>query len=193
MSPAAPTQAPARALPTPDSTARLGRALAAAVRAHAPAIGDQGLQVNLCGDLGSGKTALVRGWLRALGVTGPVRSPTFAVLEPYVVAAHFPGTIRRTGLEVHSVSSLDFYHFDFYRFANPSEFSAAGFRDLFGAGHICAIEWPEKAGERLPTADLTIALQVEGEGRSATLTAASTLGQACLDSALKEFDSTAAD
>ena len=182
-----------RTLATPADSDRLGRALAAATREHVKAIATEGWQVNLSGDLGSGKTAMVRGWLRALGVSGPVRSPTFTVLEPYVVSLEPPeGTGRPMGLEVQSVSSLDFYHFDFYRFADPSEFSTAGFRDLFGAGRICAIEWPEKAGERLPGADLAITLQVEGDGRRATMTASSTLGHACLDSALKEFDSTAA-
>ncbi len=181
-----------RALETPADTDRLGRALAAASRKHAPAIAQAGLQVNLSGDLGSGKTALVRGWLRALGIEGPVRSPTFTVLEPYVVSIGHASSGRRTGLELHSVSSLDFYHFDFYRFADPSEFSTAGFRDQFGPGRICAIEWPEKAGERLPGADLSITLQVDGDGRRATMAAASTLGHECLDSALKEFDATAA-
>jgi tRNA threonylcarbamoyladenosine biosynthesis protein TsaE len=181
-----------RVLETPADTDRLGRALAAASREHVQAIAQAGLQVNLIGDLGSGKTALARGWLRALGIEGPVRSPTFTVLEPYVVSFGASGSSRPAGLEVQSVSSLDFYHFDFYRFADPSEFSTAGFRDQFGPGRICAIEWPEKAGERLPGADLAITLQVEGDGRRATMTATSTLGHACLDSALKEFDSTAA-
>jgi tRNA threonylcarbamoyladenosine biosynthesis protein TsaE len=182
-----------RTLATPADTDRLGRALAAATREHAQAMTQSGLQVNLSGDLGSGKTALVRGWLRALGIAGPVRSPTFTVLEPYAVKLEPPGaTGRPKGLEVQSVSSLDFYHFDFYRFADPAEFSTAGFRDLFGTGHLCVIEWPEKAGERLPGADLAITLQVEGDGRRATMAATSTLGHACLDSALKEFDTTAA-
>jgi len=104
-----------------------------------------------------------------LGVSGPVKSPTFALLEPY------------------SVSSLDFYHFDFYRFADPSEFGSSGFRDHFGPGRICAIEWPERAGPRLPTADLSIALSVDGDGRTVSITAASQLGEACLTSALEEF------
>jgi tRNA threonylcarbamoyladenosine biosynthesis protein TsaE len=180
-----------RVLETPADTDRLGRALAAASREHVQAIAQAGMQVNLSGDLGSGKTALVRGWLRALGIEGAVRSPTFTVLEPYVVSFGPSGLGRPAGLEVQSISSLDFYHFDFYRFADPSEFSTAGFRDQFGPGRICAIEWPEKAGERLPGADLAITLQVEGDGRRATMTAASTVGHACLDSALKEFDSTA--
>jgi tRNA threonylcarbamoyladenosine biosynthesis protein TsaE len=181
-----------RALPTAADTARLGRALTHACRIHASSIAAQGLQVNVRGDLGVGKTAMVRGWLRGFGVGGPIRSPTFAVLEPYVVALHQQAPVGRSGLEAQSVSSLDFYHFDFYRFADPEEFSTAGFREQFGPGRVCAIEWPERAGERLPGADLTITLQVEGDGRIATLSATSTLGQACLESALKEFDTPAA-
>ena len=159
---------------------------------HAQAIAREGLQVNLSGDLGSGKTSLIRAWLRGFGIRGPVRSPSFAVLEPYVVLLPHSASRNANGLEAESISSLDFYHFDFYRFAEPSEFSTAGFRDHFGPARICAIEWPEKAGERLPTADVSIALAVEGSGRRATLAARSELGRACLDSALKIFDTTAA-
>ena len=181
-----------RSLPTAADTDRLGRALAQACRVQEAAISANGLQVSLRGDLGSGKTALIRGWLRGFGVRGPIRSPTFAVLESYVVTPHQAPTAGRSALEAQTISSLDFYHFDFYRFADPAEFSAAGFREQFGPGRICAIEWPEKAGDRLPEADLTITLQLEGNGRLATLVAVGTLGHACLASALKEFDSTAA-
>ena len=156
-------------LPDADATSRFGHALGRAVQRHLDDVRAQGLQLNVSGELGAGKTALVRALLRALGVSGPVKSPTFALLEPY------------------SVSSLDFYHFDFYRFADPSEFGSSGFRDHFGPGRICAIEWPERAGPRLPTADLSIALSVDGDGRRASVTAASQLGQACLTSALGEF------
>lgn len=168
---------PAVTLPLPDAaaTASLGHALARAVQRHLEAIRTHGLQLNLSGDLGAGKTALVRALLQALGVAGPVKSPTFALLEPY------------------AVSSLDFYHFDFYRFADPGEFGSSGFRELFGPGRICAIEWPERAGPRLPTADLSIALNVEGEGRVASIAAASELGHACLTSALEDYRTRNAD
>jgi tRNA threonylcarbamoyladenosine biosynthesis protein TsaE len=179
-----------RALPTAADTARLGAALAAACRAQAYALAAHGLQVALRGELGAGKTALVRGWLRALGIAGPIRSPTFAVVEPYRVALA-PPRVPHAGLEVQPDSSLDFYHFDFYRFADPAEF-AAGFREHFGPGAICAVEWPEKAGDRLPPADLAIELSVEGAGRRAELTAASERGHACLLAAAREFDTTAA-
>ena len=158
------------ALHDASATAALGQALGRAVQRHLDAIRSHGLQLNVSGDLGAGKTALVRAMLKALGVSGPVKSPTFALLEPY------------------TVSSLDFYHFDFYRFADPNEFGSSGFRDFFGPGRICAIEWPERAGSRLPTADLSIALSVEGDGRRASVAAASRLGEACLTSALEEFE-----
>jgi tRNA threonylcarbamoyladenosine biosynthesis protein TsaE len=171
-------------------TDRLGRALCRACEGHAAAIAAQGLQVRMYGDLGSGKTSLVRGWLRAWGVTGPIRSPTFAVLEPYVVFVPQARTAGLPGVEAQNNSSLNFYHFDFYRFADPAEFSI-GFRELFGPASICAIEWPEKAGDRLPPADLSIHLAVERDGRRATLSAASELGQACLESTVREFETAA--
>lgn len=179
------------ALPTPDDTARLGHALAAACRAHAAAIAAHGLQVDLDGDLGVGKTAVVRAWLRALGVTGTIRSPSFSVVETYVVSLHQSTPLADIRLEAQEISSLDFYHIDFYRFADPDEFSS-GFRELFGPGAVCAVEWPGKAGSRLPAADITIALRVEGEGRRATLSAASELGDRCLQSAMEELKADAA-
>ena len=139
--------------------------------ARISAIEREGFQLNLSGDLGTGKTAIVRAVLRALGVHGPIKSPTFSLLEPY------------------KVSRLDFYHFDFYRFEDPAEFASAGFRDCFGPGRICAIEWPEKAGRRLSSADLTIALAIEGTGRRATIAATSEQGLACLRSTLNGYSS----
>ena len=119
------------ALPTPDDTERLGRAFAAATVVHGAAIAAHGLQVDLDGDLGAGKSALVRAWLRALGVRGTIRSPTFSVVESYVVPVHQKApesAISADGrVESQKISSLDFYHIDFYRFADPTEFSA-GFR-----------------------------------------------------------------
>jgi len=150
------------ALADESATARLGEALARAVESNTPAIARTGLVVALAGDLGAGKTSVVRAMLRALGVTGTVRSPTFTLVEPYVV------------------SSLNFYHFDFYRLADPEEFSFAGFRDMFGPASVCLIEWPDKAAGSLPQADLRIALRVAGEGRHASVAAATELGAACL-------------
>ncbi|MGH6611655.1 MAG: tRNA (adenosine(37)-N6)-threonylcarbamoyltransferase complex ATPase subunit type 1 TsaE [Burkholderiaceae bacterium] len=148
------------------ATDALGRALAMAIQTHLDTIRARGVQLNLTGDLGAGKTSLVRAMLRALNVTGPVKSPTFALLEPY------------------AVSNLDFYHFDFYRLKSASEFSDTGFRDLFGPGRICAVEWPEKAEPRLPTADISIALTVDGDGRRATISTKGELGEACVRHAM---------
>jgi len=155
------------------ATTRLGAALAQAIERERTSIALRGLVIGLSGDLGAGKTSLVRAILRTLGMTGPVKSPTFALLEPYVV------------------SSLDFYHFDFYRFTDPREFAAAGFRELFGPGAVCAIEWPERAGD-LPSPDLALTLNVEEQGRRVDIAAHSELGAACLNEAIKRWEETAA-
>ena len=152
-----------------EATEAFGYSLAHAIEHRLDAILAAGLQIDLSGDLGAGKTAVVRAMLRALGITGSVKSPTFALLEPY------------------AVSSLDFYHFDFYRLKDPGEFSSTGFRELFGPGRICAIEWPERAGPRLPTADISITLTVEGDGRLATIRTASELGETCLSQAMTQI------
>lgn len=160
------------ALPDESATARLGALLAAALRAAEPAILQHGFVLTLSGDLGAGKTALVRACLRAFGVEGSIKSPTFTLLEPYVV------------------SRLNFYHFDFYRFDgskksgadNADEFTDAGFRELFGPGNVCAVEWPERAKGALPTPDLDVTLNVAGNGRVALLVARSEGGAACLQS-----------
>jgi tRNA threonylcarbamoyladenosine biosynthesis protein TsaE len=97
--------------------------------------------VALDGPLGAGKTTFVRHLLRALGVAGRVKSPTFAVMEPYDVQGR-------------SVS-----HFDFYRFDDPREWDDAGFRDTFAAPGLKLAEWPDKAAPVLPAPDLR--LQIE--------------------------------
>ena len=166
-------------LPDESATAALGQALADALSARVAQIQGRGFALGLSGDLGAGKTALVRALLRRLGVTGPVKSPTFTLLEPYVV------------------SSLNFYHVDFYRFSSAAsegseEFASAGFRELFAPGNVCAVEWPERAGHRLPTPDLLLTFKVEGDGRAVSAVANSELGQACLQQAIKtREDSTA--
>ncbi|OAJ72058.1 tRNA (N6-adenosine(37)-N6)-threonylcarbamoyltransferase complex ATPase TsaE [Methylobacillus sp. MM3] len=122
-----------------------------------------GLAIWLQGNLGAGKTTLVRGLLRGLGYEGKVKSPTYTLVEPYVI------------------SGLYLYHFDLYRFVDPEEWEAAGFRDYFNAQSVCLIEWPEKAGDLLPPADMEIALEPSGAGRTATLTARTELGEKCLN------------
>ena len=121
-----------------------------------------GLMITLSGDLGAGKTALVRAMLRALGYPGKVKSPTYTLVEFYVI------------------SSLYLYHFDFYRFNDPDEWHEAGFREYFNENSVCLVEWPEKAGDLLPPPDLRISLDIREPGRDATVEAGSEKGRQCL-------------
>lgn len=143
-------------MPDAAATARLGAALATAV---AP-----GRVLHLSGELGSGKTTLVRGLLRALGVQGPVKSPTFAWVEPY------------------RVSRLDLYHFDFYRFDKTTEWLSSGLREYFRPDAVCIVEWPERAGALLPPPDLAVQLRYESASRGARIEAHSAEGEAWLAS-----------
>jgi len=146
------------ALPDEAATLVLGAALAANL---AP-----GMTVWLEGDLGAGKTTLVRGLLRAAGETGPVKSPTYTLVE------------------VHVVSGLHFYHFDFYRFNQAEEYLDAGLDEYFSGSGICLVEWPDKAAPYLPAADMRIELRVApdagAEGRTARISAAGERGRTCL-------------
>jgi len=135
-----------RHLDDESATMALGRDLALGI--------DEGLQLHLHGDLGAGKTTLVRGLLRALGFEGRVKSPTFTLVEPY------------------ELSKLSLYHFDFYRFEHPDELRAAGLLEFFGTSAVCIVEWPEKAQAHLPAPDLEIWLRATDKGgRSACLIA----------------------
>lgn len=128
--------------------------------------------VALEGELGAGKTSFVRHLLRALGVSGRVKSPTYAVLEQHeaVDALGHPLAVS---------------HFDFYRFTDAREFEDAGFRDLFATPGLKLAEWPEKAAGALPLADLHIRIQVQSdEQRLVELQAFSATGQGLLDKAL---------
>jgi tRNA threonylcarbamoyladenosine biosynthesis protein TsaE len=119
--------------------------------------------VTLHGDLGAGKTTFARHLLQALGVTGRIKSPTYAIVESYEPPA-FP-----------------VWHFDFYRFNDPQEWEEAGFRDIFASAGLKLAEWPQKAGNLLPPADLDIAIAADGESaRRVTLHSYSTLGAALL-------------
>lgn len=142
------------ALPDEAATLALGARLASAL---AP-----GLRVYLSGDLGAGKTTLVRGLLRALGYVGRVKSPTFTLIELY------------------KLSNLCLYHFDFYRFKASDEWEDAGFRELFGGDAVCVVEWPEKAGALLPAADLRLRLEHSGAGREAIMEGLTEAGKRCV-------------
>lgn len=157
-------------LPTPEDTDRLGQILAHALLDNHSEIVRSGFNIRLEGNLGAGKTSLTRATLRALGVSGRIKSPTFTLLETYPIDA-----------------SLDVFHFDFYRFETPEEFLDAGFRDDFAPGHITFTEWSEKAGDCLPTADLIICLDPSGDGRQASLAAKSDLGLNVLNIIKKQW------
>ena len=131
--------------------ARLGRALAA------------GASVWLEGDLGAGKTTLTRGILRELGFAGRVKSPTYTLVELY------------------ELSRFNLYHFDLYRFTDPDEWEDAGFREYFNAASVCLVEWPEKAGDRLPQPDVQVWFEIPDAGRSVRIEALTEAGRACMD------------
>lgn len=118
--------------------------------------------VTLHGDLGAGKTTLARHLLTALGVQGRIKSPTYAVAEAY--------TVDHRGLNI--------WHFDFYRFNDPDEWEEAGFRDVFASDGLKLVEWPDKAGDYLPQADLAITLEsLSDTTRRVTLAAHTALGR----------------
>ncbi|BBP04036.1 tRNA (adenosine(37)-N6)-threonylcarbamoyltransferase complex ATPase subunit type 1 TsaE [Sulfuriferula plumbiphila] len=118
-----------------------------------------GLVFYLDGNLGAGKTTLVRGIMRGLGYEGKVKSPTYTLVELY------------------AISRLNLYHFDLYRFADPIEWEEAGFREYFNAHSICLVEWPEKAGDWLPRPDMRVLLRMRDGGRTAELKAETEAGK----------------
>jgi tRNA threonylcarbamoyladenosine biosynthesis protein TsaE len=142
------------ALPSAEATEALGARLADAL--------PPGCVVYLRGELGAGKTTLVRGLVRALGHAGPVRSPTYTLLEPYTVAGR------------------QIVHLDLYRLADPEELEFLGLRDFLDGRSIFLVEWPERGSGFLPPADLIIELRHVTTGRLCRLAAASARGEAAL-------------
>ena len=142
----------------PDEAACAAFARTLALR---PALHNAYLELN--GPLGAGKTTLVRHLLRALGVQGRIKSPTYAVLESY------------------ELPDLNVSHLDFYRFTDPREWLDAGFRDVMAAPGLKLAEWPEHAAGLLPVADLRIFIEPgEGDERRVTVQAGSAAGLALL-------------
>src|SRR5436309_413571 len=159
-----PLQTLERYLPDAAATAFVGAVIAPML------IG--GMIVTLQGDLGVGKTTLVRGILRARGQQGPIKSPSYGLVE------HYP------------FSSIYFYHLDFYRFANPSEWETAGLAECFRHDAVCLVEWPERAGDLLPRADLVLSLELAPprEGRMLAARAYSTAGAQCVNAIAAHSD-----
>ncbi len=122
-----------------------------------------GTVIFLQGDLGTGKTTFVRGFLRALGYEGIVKSPTYTLVEPYII------------------DNKRIYHFDLYRLGVPDELEYAGGRDYFDNESICLVEWPEKASGFLPEADVSCYLSYQNEGRSLEITTNTDKGKAILE------------
>lgn len=119
--------------------------------------------IYLRGDLGAGKTTLVRGMLHALGYSGRVKSPTYTLLEQY------------------EIGKLQLRHFDLYRFREAEEWETSGFRDEFNAENICLVEWPEQAAGLLPPADLSLTFEILQDERKIMLHAYTDTGTTCLN------------
>ncbi len=128
------------------ATEALGARLALALKDEAGGV------VYLNGTLGAGKTTLARGWLRALGVTGSIRSPTYTLIEPYTLD-----------------NGRELLHLDLYRLITPDELDGLGLDDYSPARCWWLVEWPECGVGRLPPARLIIDLRADGEGRMASI------------------------
>ena len=143
-----------------ETMIQFGASIAAAITAvlaqqRATEMPDQALLIALQGDLGVGKTTLSRGILTGLGHIGPVKSPTYTLVEPYELSL---GTVC---------------HFDFYRLIDAEELEYMGFQDYLVGSRLCLIEWPERGAGFMPEADLLIEIIQQGDGRLLTLGGAS--------------------
>jgi tRNA threonylcarbamoyladenosine biosynthesis protein TsaE len=145
-----------RSVATEAAMAGLGGQLAAGC-------GKGGL-IYLCGELGAGKTTFARGLLQGLGYRGLVKSPTYTLVESYML------------------DNVSAYHFDLYRISNEEELEYAGLRDYFSLGHLCLVEWPERGAGVLPQADVRIDIAYSDPGRRVSLRPLTSLGeQMCSD------------
>ena len=142
------------ALTDAQATEDLGAALARGMPVGRPA-----LVLALSGDLGAGKSTLARALLRELGVEGPIRSPTYTLVEPY------------------STASGECLHLDLYRLADPAELDFLGLDEQHAGSVLWLVEWPQRGGDRLPPADLMVELIHVGPARSARIRPASERGE----------------
>ncbi len=145
-------------LPDPEATDELGRALARSF----PGASDACRVVHLEGEIGAGKSSLVRAFLRAHGVRGPIRSPTYTLVE------------------VHPAGAMTFVHVDLYRLRDGAEVEGLGLREFLAPGRALLIEWPERVAAALPTPDLWIRLADRGEGRRVSLESGTEAGSTWL-------------
>lgn len=142
---------------TADDTEAFGARLAVARPA-----GNALATLHLAGDLGAGKTTLARGFLRAFGVTGPIRSPTYTLVEVY------------------ETSTVSIIHLDLYRLVDPEELEPLGLREYALPGYLWLIEWPDRGSGRLPFPDLSVTLSGGTSGHEINVTGTSALGQSWL-------------
>ncbi len=120
---------------------------------------NQGGTLYLSGPLGAGKTTFVRGFLRAMGYQGKVKSPTYTLVEPYEIGTN------------------TLYHFDFYRLTSPDELEYMGIRDYFQPMAYCLVEWPEKAQTLLPPCDIQVFIEIEEHIREVVIKANTVRGK----------------
>lgn len=123
----------------------------------------------LKGDLGAGKTTLARGFLRGVGYTGAVKSPTYTLIEPY------------------EINDKNYYHLDLYRLADPDELEFLGLRDLLNEQAVLLVEWPEQGGDALPLPDLLITIIYKEGGRELSIDAQTSGGERMLESLKDEL------
>ena len=140
-------ESPRRFLADEQATMDAAARLAQCWQQTASGVEDSALVIFLCGDLGAGKTTFTRGFLRACGYQGVVKSPTYTLVEPY------------------QICGKSLYHFDLYRLGDPGELEFTGARDCFAGPGLCLIEWPERAAGALPEADIVCTLHVADTGR----------------------------